>query len=599
MSKNVVILGAGYAGVAAAKKLNKLSKKEPEVTITLIDKNPFHTLLTELHEVAGNRIEEEDVQVNLKSIFKSTRVNVVKDVINEVDPESKVLKSEEYEYNYDYLILGTGSEPTDCGVEGVSENTFTLWSIEDAKKINEHIIDMFQKARVEDDPQERKKLLTFTVCGGGFTGVEMVGELIEWMDDLCEQYEIPRDEINLHLCEGLDNILPNLDENLANKALAYLDKKGVEVKLGSFVNKVEKDKLLFGDGEEIATGTVVWNCGVVASDFAAKLGLKTGGADRVEVNKYLQTLDYSEIYAIGDNAAAPGDDGKVLPALVEAALQTGECAAENVVADIKGTPKEEIEPKFHGIMVSIGGKYAVADLMGISIKGWPAMFMKHVVNMHYLFDLGGLKEGIGLIKDYIDEQASGRGFVGNLFNQFKQKTRTFWLVLLRIFVGVMWLDEAYDKSTGDNSWLVSGATPEVPLGPDALGFVTQIMDYVNQYPQLVNLMKWAIIFTEYALGISLILGLFSFLGALVSVVMSFNLFLAGFAGPLNSVKEMLMGEDVAQPEIKWYLFSSIALLGNSGRVFGLDYYVLPWFKRLIWGKKKGKNEDLNKVVSKK
>lgn len=598
MSKNVVVLGAGYGGVEAAEKLNKLLKKEEDVTITLIDKNPFHTLLTELHLVAGNKIEDDGVKIDLERLFAPTKVNVVQDYIEEFDFENKKLLSGEHEYSYDYLIVGTGSKPSDCGVEGVKEEAFTLWSIEDALKIRKHVYDMFQDASITDDREKRKEYLTFVVAGGGYTSVEMVGELIDWLNELCEHYQVPREDVRLYLCEGLDNILPNLDNDLADKARKFLENNRVKVKTGSFVSEINGNTVLFEDGEEVDSRTIIWACGVQASDLAEESGLSSDRSGRIKVNKYLQSVDYTEVYAIGDNAAAPWKEDQDLPALVEAAMQTGECAAENIAADIKGEEKKELEANLHGVLVSVGGNYAVADLMGLSLQGRKAMIMKHFVNMHYLFDIGGLREGFAMMKEYIDEAGENRGFVPRLFDQFRQKSRTIWLVLLRVFIGVMWIVEAYSKSVGEDSWLVSGASPEVPVGPHIVGWVQAIMDYVNQYPELVNVVKRIIIYSEYVLGICLILGLFTFIAALGSVIMSFNLFLAGFGGPLNSLSEMLGGDSVAQPEIKWYLFGSIALLANSGRTVGLDYFVMPWLKRKIWGENNEKRTKLKKVMSK-
>src|SRR5690554_3376604 len=151
MSKNIVVLGAGYGGIEAAKKLNRLLRNNNDLTITLINNKPYHTLLTELHEVAGNRISGEGVLIDLYELFNSTRVNIVEDYITDIDFPEKTLKSNNFEYKYDYLIIGTGSEPTDCEVKGVKENGFTLWSLEDAERINKHIRECFQKARFEKD----------------------------------------------------------------------------------------------------------------------------------------------------------------------------------------------------------------------------------------------------------------------------------------------------------------------------------------------------------------------------------------------------------------------------------------------------------------
>ena len=154
--------------IEAAKHLNKKFKKNPDVNITLIDKNTVHTLMTELHEVAGSRVEPESVQVSYQRIFSGTKVNLVTDFIVDVDFEKQIVKSEGNAYPYDYLIIGTGGSPEFFDVPGVQENSFTLWSLEDALRLREHVEDCFRLASREPDQAQRKRMLTFTVAGAGF-----------------------------------------------------------------------------------------------------------------------------------------------------------------------------------------------------------------------------------------------------------------------------------------------------------------------------------------------------------------------------------------------------------------------------------------------
>ena len=181
MGKKIVVLGAGYAGVLTAKKLAKRLKKEADVEISIVDKHRYHTMLTELHEVAGNRVEEDSIRISLSRIFAGRKVKVITDTIESVDYDKQVLKGADGSYGYDYLVLASGSKPAYYGIPGASENTLPLWSYDDAVKIKAHIFSMFSQANSENDPVARKKLLTFYVAGAGFTGVEMAGELAEWV----------------------------------------------------------------------------------------------------------------------------------------------------------------------------------------------------------------------------------------------------------------------------------------------------------------------------------------------------------------------------------------------------------------------------------
>lgn len=155
MAKKVLIVGAGYAGIEAALTLNKKRKKD-EIEITLIDKNPYHTLLTELHEVAGNRISEEGIRIPLRRIFKYTDVNIVMDEITSFDFDNKKISSEKNTYEYDYLVTAMGSSPNYFGIPGLEEHTFSLWSFDDAVRIREHIKKCFILASQEKVKRKMK-----------------------------------------------------------------------------------------------------------------------------------------------------------------------------------------------------------------------------------------------------------------------------------------------------------------------------------------------------------------------------------------------------------------------------------------------------------
>ena len=173
--QRIVILGGGYAGIAAAKRLGKIYKKRTDIEITLVDKNTYHTLMTELHEVAGSRVDPDSVMVSYDRIFAQSKVKVVTDVITGIDLENKSLTSERTTYPFDYLVLGTGGAPEFFDIQGVQENAFSLWSLEDAIRIRQHIEERFRLAAKEPDPAIKKQMLTFVVAGAGFTGVELAG----------------------------------------------------------------------------------------------------------------------------------------------------------------------------------------------------------------------------------------------------------------------------------------------------------------------------------------------------------------------------------------------------------------------------------------
>jgi len=567
----IVILGAGYAGVEAAKVLNKRFKNDSSVKITMIDRNPYHTLLTELHEIAGHRTQKESVMVDLYQVFKATKVELVTEEVIKVDHEKQSVVSERTSYEYDYLVLGVGSEPAFFGVPGVKENAFTIWSLKDALKIRQHIEEVFRRAREEKDPEKRKKLLTIIIAGSGFTGVEVVGELMEWKKLLCAQHDIPESEVSLYNVEAMPNILPILKPNLQAKAKRFMEKKGVKVLTGAAIVKADEDGIELKDGTRMETDTLIWTCGVQGNAFCVDTGFTEGKRCRVQVNDYLQTVDKENVYAVGDNAYYE-INGKPIPQIVETAIQTGACAAKNIIADIEKKEKEKFQLNTHGFMVSVGSHYCVAEVMGVQMSGFFAMMMKHLVNMHYLWGVGGLRLIWNYLRHEFFHMEDRRSFVGG---HLAQRTQSLWLIPLRLYVGILWLIEGINKV--NEGWLQPGnikiiqvagnsAASQAAAGPSPIlsappAIYQWFMDTVVA-PNAM-LFQTSVVIMEILIGLALIAGLFTFLASIASIGLTANFILSAMAGY----------------DILWYVFAAITLMGGAGRTFGLDHYVIPWIKK--------------------
>ncbi|WP_042275850.1 FAD-dependent oxidoreductase [[Clostridium] dakarense] len=630
MSTKIVILGAGYAGVHAAKKLAKKYKKNNEVEITLIDKNPYHTLMTELHEVAGGRVPEESVKVDLYRIFNRTKVNVVVDYIENVDSNKNVVKTKQGEYNYDYLIIGVGSEPAFFGVEGVKENGFTLWSLEDALKIKAHIKDRVKEASYERDAEKRKKMLTFVVAGSGFTGIEMAGELLEWKTTLAREYRVDESEIRLLVVEAMSTILNMLDRKQADKAEKYMVKHGVEILKDSPIVQVTEESIKLKDGTVIPTETLIWTCGVQANQDLSDMNVEKSRAGRYTANKYMQSQGKENIYVVGDVAYIEEEPGKGNPQIVEAAEQTAVTAAKNIIASIENKEKVEFKSNYHGFMVSIGGRYAVADLMGMKLSGFFAMVMKHLINMVYLFGVNNVHAVYNYLQHEFFAMKERRCIMrGHL----SSKGNRLWLVPLRVYIGALWLMEGIKKLIGEGTWdtmfakageagsiggyihalvnnvsigsdswvragnvnmpfewlhdAVSGASQAVdgatnmpqPILEHVPKFYEAIMKIFMPTPEVAVLFQTMVVIAEIGMGLCLIAGLFTFLASAASAFMTVNFILSAMAGW----------------EILWYTFGSIALMCGAGRTFGLDYYVMPWISNLVGNFWMGKRRPIYEV----
>ncbi|MDF2685367.1 MAG: FAD-dependent pyridine nucleotide-disulfide oxidoreductase, partial [Clostridia bacterium] len=296
MRNRIVVVGAGYAGILTAKKLAKKFKNNNEVNITIIDKNPFHTMLTELHEVAANRVDEDSIKISLHKVFSGRKVNVKLDTVTSVDFDKKCVVGQNESYEYDYLVLAAGSKPTYFGTPGVEEHSFKLWSYEDAVHLKDHIHNIFRKATCETNLAEKKKLLTFFVVGAGFTGVEMAGELAEYVPILCEKYEIARELVKICNVDVLSRTVPILPQKLSDKVEKRLNKMGVKVMLNTAVVGMGCDYIETKCNDVITrnmTATVVWAAGIESSDITSQVATKLQSAKRgrIKLDSYLRSLD--------------------------------------------------------------------------------------------------------------------------------------------------------------------------------------------------------------------------------------------------------------------------------------------------------------------
>ena len=459
MSKNVIILGGGYAGVIAAKKLAKslksLQKKQKidDVKITLIDRNPFHTMLTELHEVAAARVEEDSIKLSYKKIFAGRNVHVVMDTIEDVDFDGKQLKGAAGTYDYDILVLAAGSKPTFFGVKGAAEKSYKLWNYDDAVTLRERIVHCFREASRETDKEKRGKLLSFFTVGAGFTGTEMAGELAEWVPVLCHQFEIEPSEITMYMADLLDRVVPTMPPKYSARCHKRLEKMGVKVLLKHNVVEIGDDFIDLKDGETVKrvdTATVIWAAGTEGEAIAQKAAQIIPGTrrGRLESDEFLRSKANDSVYLIGDVLHyVPNGESMPVPQVVENAEESAECAVHNILVQLTGQGSmHAYSPKFHGVMVCVGGRWGSAYIGSHKRKfGLPsflAMFTKHFVNMLYFIKVMGWTKIIGYMKHEFFTVRNNRSFVGG---HFYNKTPSFLLVMLRVWLGAVWVFEAIMK----------------------------------------------------------------------------------------------------------------------------------------------------------
>lgn len=591
-AKHIVILGGGYGGILTAKKLAKKFKKKQEVKITLIDKNNYHTMLTELHEVAAGRIPEDGVRINFEKVFAGRNVDVVLDDIHTIDFDNRVLEGKVTCTKYDYLVLGTGSKPTFYGNKGAKENAFTLWSYEDAVKIKHHMWDVFGKASIETDPFKRKRLLTFVVIGCGFTGIEMIGELAEWRQRLCHTFNIPEVEVRLIVADLLPKVLPNFDDKLIKKTTKRLEKMKVEIMLNSGIKDVQTNYIEIEGAGKIDTNTVIWAAGVEGSDIMESLDgdkIEKLARNRVQTDEFLRAKKHDNVFVVGDNIFyVPEGEDKPVPQMVENAEHSASTVSKNIIATITDNEMKPYKPAFHGAMVCIGGRYGVAQIntgkRQIVLSGFFAMLTKHFVNFIYFMQVAGFHK---LWKYWMYEffhVEDNRSFLGG---HFAKRSPNFWLVPFRMFLGGMWFFEGWEKlikiiEDPNKIFLLAskidmaGATVEETaewVAPLAVpGFITNIVDWsmdlifytpLGEFTYMATIFQTAMVIGEIIIGLCLFGGLFTAFASIVSIVMG----------------GMIWASGMAPFEMLWFIIGGIAMIGGSGSTFGLDYYVLPFLNR--------------------
>jgi NADH dehydrogenase len=312
-------------------------------------------------------------------------------------------------------------------------------------------------------------MLNFVIAGGGFTGAELAGEILERRDTLCREYHIDKSETRVMILEMLDNILPIMPPKLQEKAKRHLEKKGAEVLTGTPVTSAEEGKVYIKGGEEIRTDTFVWTCGIHGSEFTSKINLTKGQTARGEcsyasaegihgmsgcrfdeeeryivgergrilVDEEMKSADYNNVYLVGD-IIWHLENEKVLPQIVETALQTGETAAHNIIADIENKKKKKFKSNYHGFMVSLGSRWGVAHVVGMSLTGIFAMAVKHLINLHYLWGLAGVNACWRYLHHEFLDIKEQRSFIGGLLSW---KIPNYWALPLRLWLGGKWLAE--------------------------------------------------------------------------------------------------------------------------------------------------------------
>ncbi len=369
----VVILGAGFAGINAAKAL-----RGADVDITLIDRRNFHLFQPLLYQVASAALNPSDIAYPIRSIFRRQR-NVKKILMAEVTgidlAEQRVDLDGVQSVAYDYLIVATGATHSYFGHDDWADLAPGLKTIEDALDIRRRILSVFERA--EADPDHDLSLLTFVVVGAGPTGVEMAGAISEIAVDSMEREfrHIDPSMSRVILVEGASHVLPAYPETLSEKAQAQLESLGVEVMTSSLVEAIDATGVTLKDGTRIDSATVLWAAGVKASPIGEMLGVELDRVGRVPVEADLTLPGHPDVFVAGDLATVPG-----VPGVAPAAMQMG----RHIAREIESGERKPFRYRNKGSLATIGRARGVADLGKIRFGGFLAWFAWLAVHIFYL-----------------------------------------------------------------------------------------------------------------------------------------------------------------------------------------------------------------------
>jgi len=379
----VLILGGGFAGVGAVRAL-----EDADADVILVDRHDYHTFQPLLYQVATSLLDTGAVSDPLGHLFRhQSNVVVHRATVSGVDLERREVAFDEMEpLGYDYLVLALGAQVNFFGVDGAPEHGFPLYTLDDAIRLNEHLLERW--AAAERDPSlAGDGALDVVVVGGGATGVETAGALAELY-----HHELPRrhpgvdaSKARLTLVEAGPELFSMFSPNLRRYAKSALEKRGVEVLVGEVVESVTPTRVTLKSGTVLPAHTLVWGAGLQASPLAPSLGVELQRGNRVPSQPDLTHATYPEVYPVGDVAAIPGEGAAPLPQLGSVAMQSGEAAGENIARRLEGEPTKPFAYHDKGTMAMIGRGAAVVQMPGgRTMKGRSAFLAWGAVHLALL-----------------------------------------------------------------------------------------------------------------------------------------------------------------------------------------------------------------------
>jgi NADH dehydrogenase len=392
---NVVLIGAGFAGLEVAKQL----ARQRGVHLTIVDRRNHHLFQPLLYQVATAGLPSSSIAVPIRAQFeRAPNVEVHLADVDAIDLDRKLIRAGRRSLAFDYLIVATGASHSYFGHPEWESYAPGLKTLEQAVEIRRRVLTAFERAENERDEALRAAYLTFVVVGGGPTGVELAGAIADIRRTVLTRdfRTIDPTSARVVLCEGGHRILAQFEDRLAACAARGLGQLGVEVMTSTRVQHVDADGVV-ANGQRITARTVLWAAGVMASALGKQLGATVDHAGRVPVSPDLSLPDHPNVFVVGDLARVELPPGGLAPGLASVAIQEGRTAARNVLASVRGYERRRFHYHDKGMLATIGKHRAVAQLKHLRLTGYIAWVLWLFV---HLFFLAGFHNRIQVFRDW-------------------------------------------------------------------------------------------------------------------------------------------------------------------------------------------------------